>query len=108
MSDKNNNLLQFCRYYKGEDECPLKDNYQRMFWYYEKDWTQMVESGQTEISETFLNEYVRCGLTDFQFDDDTPVTLKATLFNRFCKSSGLPMLENKEPFKKFYLEKYLA
>ena len=108
MSKNDSRLLQFCRYYNGESECPFRDNDKKMFWFYEKDWLQTLESGQTGFFEQMVNEYLAVGLKDFRFDDDTPVTLIALLFNRYCKSTGLPMIENVKPFQTFYTDKYYA
>lgn len=30
--EKNNELLQFCRYYKGEDKCPFENEDLRLYW----------------------------------------------------------------------------
>ena len=35
---KTADLLPFCRYYKGEEECPYSGD-EAMLWLYEMDWT---------------------------------------------------------------------
>lgn len=110
-----NNLIDHCRYYKGEDNNPFdgKDPNKAMFWFYEKYWvdaknqsTKNNEAGRYKknlISE-YLTEYNNNGLANFSFNDNTPVTLKALLFNRYSHFS----MCDAEGFKKFYLKEYLG
>lgn len=112
--NNNNSLLQFCRYYKGEKENPyaLKGGYIGFFWDYERVWVRATinaqETNSSVLFDDMLEEYIRSGLATFQQTDNTPVTLKALLYNRYGHWSGLPMLENAEPFKKWYLHEYLG
>ncbi|MCD7721306.1 MAG: hypothetical protein LUI09_03660 [Prevotellaceae bacterium] len=40
-------LLKYCRYYKGEEKCPFKEGDNRgFFWYAEKDYLKMAERGE--------------------------------------------------------------
>lgn len=78
-------LLHHCRYYKGEKECP-HDGTKGMLWRYEKSWIELALSKDDEHSDLLskiLTEYLLAGLKDFEKFDDTPVTLKALLYNRF-------------------------
>ena len=38
--------------------------------------------------------------------DDTPITLKALLFNRFCHHADLSLIDGAEAFKTFYVHEY--
>lgn len=109
---KNNELLKYCRYYRGEKDNPYssKDNYSGYFWDYEKVWVEQTalcyKNDNTDFFDSMVEEYLHSGLAAFQQTDDTPVTLKALLYNRYSHWSGLPMLENAEPFKNWYLHEY--
>lgn len=106
--------LQFCRYYKGEDSNPYdgKDNNKAMLWFYESAWLhEMKEIQQDEKQEkehtlfVYIDEYVNCGLGDFEKTDDIPISLKALLFNRYARGS-YSMQDAIKPFKTFYKKYY--
>ena len=96
-------LLKYCRYYKGEKECPYEGIELYRFWNYERVWVERMLDRTYEFRDE-LHEYITAGLVDFEKYDDTPMTLKALLFNRFgyCFSGGLMGMV--EPFKKYYQE----
>lgn len=106
-----NDLIKFCRYYKGEDVCPsFEDQNIRMLWGYERSW--MMEQLQsirreflTDLQSEMLDDYLREGLSDFSKNDGVPISLKVILFNRYCKTQQ-SMSQAVEPFKKFYLKYY--
>lgn len=100
-------FIKFCRYYHGEKECHYTGN-KATFWQYEKKWVEfnLSESGKDMLA-TYIQEYTSCGLALFATDDDTPVSLKALLLNRYGHWSGLPMYELPEPFKEFYINDYI-
>lgn len=94
-------LLQFCKYYKGEEESPYQGT-KNALWGFEKTWVAFSlnpEKGFDYLSNC-LNEYLSCGLRDFEKFDDTPITLKAVLFNRF------EQWDEGGDFKAFYNEYY--
>ena len=53
----------------------------------------------------FLDDYLSAGLRTFNMYDDTPVTLKAVLFNRFMQQAeGMATAEDfKEWYDRFYI-----
>ena len=93
-------FLPFCRYYKGEKECP-KD-IKISFWEYERAWIDLSVD-KDEMLGNMLDEYIAAGLSEFEMQDDTPIILKAYLFNRFCQYSERIDID---AFKKFYLNEY--
>ena len=98
-------LLQFCRYYKGEDKSPKAHS---GLWEYEKAWLELNGSQEgKELLADYIDEYSRAGLSQFEAQDDTPASLKALLFYRFCYGSSGSMIENVEPFKWWYTEIYI-
>lgn len=106
--------LQFCRYYKGEENNPYegKDENKAMLWFYERAWVlemQEVNADKKQVKDhisfTYVNEYLGCGLAEFEQFDNIPTSLKALLFNRYAKSS-YSMKDAIEPFKKFYKKYY--
>lgn len=97
---KKEELLRFCRYYHGEDEPPKKINHQEQaFWYTERHWVSMMAS-EASFGD-LLSRYIDAGLTHFNEKDDTPVTLKALLFNRF------EQWNESDGFEDWYLNGYL-
>lgn len=101
-------LLKHCKYYKGGDTCPFTDNDGSMFWFYEKAWViSMSSDSPTLLLDEYIDDYIRVGLRNFIDMDDTPLSLKALLFNRFCKWSGGSQSECVGAFKKFYIYDYL-
>ena len=51
-----------------------------------------------------LDEYISAGLSEFEMQDDTPVALKALLYNRFCHWQ----MADTASFKKWYRDTYLG
>ena len=97
-------LVKFCRYYKGEDDCPFKEQNKSMLWFYERAWIFDMLRDSDNLS-TSIDEYIRLGLGQFEQFDDIPLSLKALLFNRYARTC-YSMAEAVEPFKKFYKEYY--
>lgn len=97
-------LLKFCRYYKGEDDCPFKEQNKSMLWFYERAWIFDMLSDSENLSAC-IDEYIRLGLGLFEQFDDVPLSLKALLFNR-CAKTSQSIAGAVEPFKKFYKEYY--
>lgn len=106
---KKEDLILFCRYYKGEKNNPYEEKYQdkASLWDYERFWIEhnFTEDGRYLLSE-YINDYTSVGLALFEMQDDTPVSLKALLFNRYCHWRSGSMIECVEPFKDFYLKYY--
>lgn len=106
METKKDPLIALCLYYKGEDECPFKDENKIWFWRYESWWyeqTALSNDAGCERISPFLDEYLQAGLSGFEPYDNTPITLKAVLFNRYCKYAERVDIEG---FKRFYLDEY--
>ena len=101
-------LIQYCRYYKGEEECPEFYNGTDfgIVWFYEKVWANSeADRGEMGYNTT---EYIAYGMKEFNADDGVPITLKAMLFNRYCRGNGGGVENEKEHFKKWYLKLYPA
>jgi hypothetical protein len=94
-------LISKCRYYRGEDECPLqiKDKEKCNLWYYESLWVEW--KGEYEDN----GEYEYHGLHDFEANDGVPLSLKKILFNRFTYWGG-GYGNDAELFKEWYLRHY--
>lgn len=100
-------LLRLCRYYKGEDECPHGVN--SLCWNVESAWVAFTLRGSRNNDNAdavyllnVVDEYNNAGLRYFEMMDDTPITLKALLFNRFDhwnEGGG---------FKEWYLTTYMG
>lgn len=97
-------LLKFCRYYKGEDDCHFKEQNKSMLWFYERAWVYEMSNDSKDLY-IYIEEYIRHGLRTFEMFNNIPLTLKALLFNRFARTFQ-SMAEAVEPFKTFYIEYY--
>lgn len=101
-------LLHHCRYYKGEDNIKTTDPDKQTFCKIEKEWVELTLSNkkeQPDILSDVLNEYILAKMREFEQYDDTPITLKALLFNRFIKYNERYDIET---FKKWYRDKYIG
>jgi len=88
---KESDLLQYCRYYKGERKNPYegKEQNKAMLWMYERAWIHdtmaVIARGDANVSESRnLDEYVAVGLSDFENADGVPITLKSLLVQSVC------------------------
>lgn len=101
---KDNYLLRFCRYFKGEDSNPFPPQTLR-YWIWEFEKQYVNESAETRQLSPFLQDaltrYRRAGLSEFEKADGVPVFLKAVLYMLFLKGNELPL--NNE-FVRFYGE----
>lgn len=98
-------LLKYCRYYKGEKECPDENIEMYRYWNTERVWVERMLDKTYEFRDE-LHEYITAGLGEFEQFDSIPITLKAMLFNRFGYWFDGTMLESIEPFKKDYIKYY--
>lgn len=100
-------LIHFCQYYQGENDNPYTDYHTSLFWEYERAWVEMNFNDYGRgVLALYTSEYVRVGLGLFEMADNTPVTLKAMLFNRFCKWDSATPYDCDE-FKKYYTTIYM-
>lgn len=97
--DKVTSLMDHCRYYKGEKECPYTMD-EAIAWGAEKFYVENFREGS--IIFDFLSEYQRMELSSFQMLDGVPLTLKAVLYNRFEHYNEA----GPEEFKKWYMRVY--
>lgn len=96
-------LIKFCRYYKGESERP-KD--MPLWWEYEQMWVKLSLNAKegsfnSRLIGEYLDNYLRAGLRTFCDDDDTPASLKALLYDRHTHFGG-----DTESFKEWYIKEY--
>lgn len=97
-------LLTLCRYYKGEEHNPFRDQNKSMLWSYERAWVYDMLNDSDSLSSA-IDDYIRVGLGLFEQFDKIPLTLKALLFSRYARTSN-SIAEAVEPFKRFYKEYY--
>ena len=98
----NSVLLDYCRYY-GRNVDEEQPNVQ-MFVRCEEAW---LESAKPNGKENYdiMSEYINAGLTEFEQYDNTPILLKAILFNRYIQYNERVDVEG---FKDFYLREYIG
>lgn len=105
-------LIQVCRFYKGEDENPFEgkntgNGNAGILWFYERHWVKIIlgDPNNRHPFGIYVDEYIHCGLEDFEKEDGTPLTLKALLFDRFAKGCW-SKASAVEGFKEFYKNDY--
>ena len=101
-------LINQCRYFKGEEENPFEAGNESMLWFYECSF--VVDSLRKKTNRNNglafgLDEYIGCGLKDFRKGDGIPIELKALLFNRYARGC-YSMADAVDSFKEFYEEYY--
>lgn len=106
MKVNNDAYKLFCRFYKEETECPFLEANKQMFWHCEKWWLEQIglknEAGCNRVAP-LMDEYRNAGLNNYEMYDGVPITLKAVLFNRYCKyMDGIDI----EGFKELYTLEY--
>lgn len=97
---KREDAIKLCRHWNATD---AKDEDVKLFAAIEKIWVDCMTDDDFSFND-LLQDYFDAGLREFEMFDDTPITLKALLFNRFCKYNE--MIDVHE-FKKFY-KKYMS
>lgn len=95
--------IKFCHYYRGEKENPYTGTDNELLWFYESIWVKWTINQNEESLSEVLEDYIRCGLGDFSKFDDTPITLKAILFNRYTKYNEMIDVDG---FKNWYNKVY--
>ena len=100
---KEQDLIAFCRHYKGEENNP---DPQDSIWRYERFWVEETMKDCPDFGR-LLDDYLSAGLRTFNMYDDTPVTLKAVLFNSFMQQAeGMARVEDfKSWYDRFYIGK---
>lgn len=90
-------LLDFCRFYQGEDSTYEREEY-KIFWICERAWVRDLCT--FSLNNTWKNEFINTGLNEFCFDDGVPISLKAYIFRRVQLSPN--------DYKKWYIDNYLS
>jgi hypothetical protein len=96
---KKEDAIKLCRHLNVAES---SDEDKKLFAHCERMWVdRMIDDNF--LFEDLLQDYFDAGLREFEQMDDTPITLKAVLFNRFCKFNDCVDVSE---FKKFY-QKYM-
>lgn len=105
MNKTGKDVLQQCRYYKGENSNPYdgKDQDKALLWFYESCWEQAQDKASAFAE--YVSEYKNYGLEQFNASDNVPMSLKALLFNRYGRGC-YSMADAVEGFKEFYNKHY--
>ena len=94
-------LISLCKRYKGEEENPDPMD---SIWRYEQFWVEMSASEHNDFG-FIVERFDAAGLHDFHAEDNTPITLKAILYNRFMQQAeGMARVED---FKRWYDTYYI-
>jgi hypothetical protein len=99
----NQELIDKCRYFKGEESCPasLKEAGKEYLWFYEMKWVEL--KGNYDDPGEFDDN----NLSSFEKDDGVPISLKKMLFNRYIQDVW-SIREAIPHFKKWYFEQYMS
>lgn len=90
-------LLDFCRFYQGEDSTYEQEEY-KIFWTCERAWVRDLCA--FSLYNDWKNEFFNSGLNEFCSDDSVPNSLKVYIFRRAQLSPN--------DYKKWYVENYLS
>ncbi|MDO4727353.1 MAG: hypothetical protein Q4A56_09125 [Porphyromonadaceae bacterium] len=100
--DKKQELMKFCRLYKGEAYNPYNtDQNKAAIWDYEWAWLFESLKPSSTLLIANLEDYTSSGLALFNIHDGVSATLKATLFNRYARTH-YTLIDAIAPFKDFY------
>lgn len=107
MKTENIDLLNFCKFYKGEDRVPRnlveRSDFSFFFWEAEKKY---VDAHETAEEKELIDTYVDLGLANA--NEDLPMSLCASLFSIFCKGADNDPLDLAKYFQQMFLQDYLA
>lgn len=108
LTKERQDLLKYCKYYKGEEESPYegKDQDKNMLWFYEMMWVNSVLKRQEESLKIYISEYIPMGLEHFG-GDETKLSYKALLFNRYARGA-YSLRDAVDGFKELYTKYYLS
>lgn len=99
---KRSELIKQCRYYKGEKDCPYNDKDPRYTaWGIERIWVDTFN--REDYTSYCIEDYIRHGMSSYRTADGIPLSLKATLMNRYFYYADREMLDD---FKVFYESLY--
>ena len=101
-------LLDSCKFYKGEEDCPFKPKYgdnRAAVWYCEQSWAQDMEQIGEDAFKHDLEDYKGYDVGKGLPDDGRPETLKARIFERYAKGA-YSMADAASEFLDFYTEVY--
>lgn len=99
-------LLKFCRYYDGTEECNFNDSQLWTLCAIERMWVEFTLEGRDELFSSAISDWEAYGLIDFCKDDGVPISLKAFLFNRAMQYDERVDVEAfKESYKNIYLSR---
>lgn len=100
---KKEELLKYCRYYKGQKNNPYTDRKEEYLYIYERAWVELMMSNDDEIISTLIDDYINAGLAHFSETDNVPITLKAVMYNRYAQHNEMFKIDE---FKNWYLCEY--
>ena len=100
-------LIEKCRYYKGEPECPTVESQDdnRLYWYFwmtEKRWA--TDGGKYGQANYELLKF--WNLDEFDTDDGVHLSLRIELVGLFDHLAGSPSATFGERFKDWYRHDY--
>jgi hypothetical protein len=110
MNDKQKELLQQCRFYKGEEHCPYKLDENPLseawFWNYEREWFVMSALYPAVVATYEMNFHNEFGDT-FSNGDGVPESLKYIIIHYFRKKLPMDAEMEQENYLKWYKKYYL-
>ena len=79
-------IFEFCRYYKGESECPFKSNLEHDYWLIEKAWVEHLNN-QTDACVDSIIRFCKSPFHKIAINDKIPISLAAALLSYFEKKA---------------------
>ncbi len=105
---KKDDLLRFCRYYRGENKCPapvIEKSESMIFQFWEAE-QMYVNNSDSEFEKEVVAQYLEAGLASANLD--LPLFLSACLFAVFKKGSENDLKLTAAYYIKNFLPAYLG
>ena len=103
--DKLSTIIAKCRYYKGEEDCPIGVPFTS--WECEEVYVRHMAKGDNDFFKSAVDFYCNFGLDKVpELNDDNPLEVKALMFERFCHNSDSDPKSLAKSFPKYYTKNW--
>ena len=93
-------LLERCRFYKGEEDCPKDDTL--LGWEVEEMWVNSLLKSDTKPIDDAIASFRKLVPAEPLYKDGTPEAVQALLFERYCHNCDTDPLVLGSTFSRFY------
>ena len=100
IKTKKKRLLERCKFYKGEEDCPKDDT--SLGWEVEEMWVNSLLKDKTKPIDDAIASFRKLVPADPLYKDGTPEAVQALLFERYCHNCDIEPYVLGTTFSKFY------